>query len=457
MQGGRPGGGSHSLMQLVIIGNGITGVSCAITARRLRPDAHITLVSDESPYHISRPALMYAYLGHLRAQDLKPYADWFWAENALELVHATAMRIAPAQRQVELSTGAVLSYDKLVVAAGSVSRFAAWPGQDLEGVQGLYSLPDLERMHRNTHGVQQAVVVGGGLIGIELAEMLHSRGVSVTMLVRDEHYWGSVLPPQEAALVQGQLDAHHIRVQYSTELTEILGDTQGRVRAVVASDEQEIPCQWVGLATGVTPNLVLAQASGLETDRGILVDRYLQTSQPHIYAAGDCAQHREPVANEVAIEQLWYTGRNQGETIAHTVCGEPKPYQRGPWFNSAKFFQLEYQTYGRVPARALPAQEHSFCWQHPAGTALLRINFRADSTLAVTGMNALGLRQRHDTWDQWLRAATPVTEVLAALGAANFDPEFFRQHEPAIVQEFNRQFPQYPVALRRRKGLFSFM
>ncbi|UOQ82138.1 NAD(P)/FAD-dependent oxidoreductase [Hymenobacter sp. 5414T-23] len=354
---------------------------------------------------------------------------------------------------MHLNTGAVLPYDKLLVAIGSVSRFQDWPGQELAGVQGLYGLPDLERMHRETHGVKQAVVVGGGLIGVELAEMLHSRGIAVTMLVRDTHYWGSVLPPEEAALVNRQLQAHHIQVQYSTELTEILGDTAGRARAVLTSKGQEIACQWVGLATGVTPNSTLAQASGLDTDRGILVDEQLQTSQPNVFAAGDCAQHRQPGPDEVPIEQLWYTGRQQGETVAYTICGQPRPYQRGPWFNSAKFFQLEYQTYGRVPAHTA-AGTHSVCWQHPNGQHLLRINFREDGT--VVGMNTLGIRQRHEVWDQWLRNATSITQVLSELRTANFDPEFYRRHEAAVIDQFTRQFPQFPVALHRRKGFFSF-
>ncbi|SNC64529.1 Pyridine nucleotide-disulphide oxidoreductase [Hymenobacter gelipurpurascens] len=442
-------------MHLVIIGNGITGVTCALTVRRLHPDARITLVSDESPYHISRPALMYTYMGHIRPQDLKPYGDWFWPENSLELVQATATHIEAEHHLVHLSTGAPLAYDKLLVATGSVSRFERWPGQELQGVQGLYGLQDLERMHRETHGVGQAVVVGGGLIGVELAEMLHSRGIAVTMLVRDTHYWGSVLPPEEAALVNRQLQAHHIHMHYSTELAEILGDSAGRVRAVRTTDGREIACQWVGLATGVTPNLSLAQASGLETARGILVNEHLQTNQPDVYAAGDCAQHRQTGLGQVPVEQLWYTGRQQGETVAYAICGQPQAYQRGVWFNSAKFFQLEYQTYGQVPART-PSGTHSFCWQHPNGQLLLRINFWADDNHAVTGMNTLGIRQRHDVWDQWLRQGTPVTQVLAELGAANFDPEFFQQHEAAIVGQFNEQFPQHPVALKRRKGLFSF-
>ncbi|SHI81652.1 Pyridine nucleotide-disulphide oxidoreductase [Hymenobacter daecheongensis DSM 21074] len=443
-------------MRLVIIGNGITGVTAARTVRQLQPTAEITLVSDETTHHFSRTALMYVYMGHLRYPDIKPYEDWFWRENRLDLLHATATGLDAVAQTVRLSTGQQLPYDKLLLATGSVSRSAGWPGQHLRGVQGLYSLPDLEKMTRDTHNIGRGVVVGGGLIGIELAEMLHSRGIPVTMLVREAHYWASVLPPEEANLVQQQLDENHVEVRYRTELREILGDAEGRVRAVVTTAGEEIACQWVGLAIGVTPNLSLAQNSVVETDRGILVDELLQTNVPHIFAAGDCAQHRRPGAGEVPIEQLWYTGRMQGETVAHTICGQPTPYRRGTWFNSAKFFHLEYQTYGQVPAQPVAGLD-SFYWEHPSGRHALRITFEAAGDRAVLGVNALGLRLRHEVCAAWIAARTPLPTVLAQLGAANFDPEFFRQHEPAIVRHFNGQFPQQPVALQRRKGLFGML
>ena len=441
-------------MHLVIIGNGITGVTCALTVRRLRPEARITLVSAESAHHYSRTALMYVYMGHLRAQDIKPYDDWFWDENRLALVHATATALNTADKLVVLDDGTTLAYDELLLATGSESKRYGWPGQHLAGVQGLYNLPDLEAMTRDTHGISRGVVVGGGLIGVELAEMLHTRGIETLVLVRDNRYWGTVLPPEEANLVDRQFQENHVAVHYNTELREILGDAQGRVRAVVTTAGEEIACQWVGLATGVTPNLTLAKTSTVETDRGILVDAHLRTSVPHVFAAGDCAQHRQPAAGEVPIEQLWYTGRMQGETVAHTICGQPTPYRRGIWFNSAKFFNLEYQTYGQAPATPM-AGLGSFYWEHPDSRAALRIYFEAAAPHAVVGFNALGLRLRQAVCEQWIREHAPVATVMAHLGAANFDPEFFPKHEKTIVADFNRQFPQQPVVLKQRKGLFS--
>ncbi|RAK69757.1 NAD(P)/FAD-dependent oxidoreductase [Hymenobacter edaphi] len=442
-------------MHLVIIGNGIAGVSCAQTVRRLRPEARITLVSAESAYHFSRPALMYLYMGHLRWPDVLPFEAWYWRENRLELVHDRATRLDAAARTVHLAAGPPLAYDALLLATGARTQYYDWPGQHLRGVQGLVSKADVELMADLTRDVREAVVVGGGLIGVEMAEMLRTRGLGVTLLVRDRHYWGSVLPPEEAALVDAQLRRHGVRVQYGTELAEVLGDASGRVRAVRTSGGQELPCQWLGVATGVVPNVGLTADTGIETDRGILVDEYLRTSVPGIFAAGDCAQRRSPPPGEAAIEPLWYTGRMQGETVAHTICGQPTAYQRGPWFNSAKFFDLEYQTYGQVPAR--PADgEASFWWQHPTAALGLRLHYRADASRALLGVNALGLRLRHDVCDQWLRRAAPVPEVLAQLGAANFDPEFFAQHEPAIVAAYNAGHPDEPaVVLRRRRGLLG--
>lgn len=444
-------------MHLVIIGNGIAGVSCAQALRRLQPEARITLVSAESRHHFSRPALMYLYMGHLRWPDVQPFEDWYWTENRLELVHDRATRIDAARKLVHLEAGPPLAYDALLLATGARTRYYNWPGQRLRGVQGLVSKADVELMAATTRQVRQAVVVGGGLIGVELAEMLRSRHIEVTMLVRDGHYWGAVLPAEEAALVDAQLRRHGVRVRYGTELAEVLGDAAGQVRAVRTSTGEELPGQWLGVATGVEPNLDLASGTPLETDQGYLVDEYLQTSVPGIYAAGDCAQRRSPPPGEAAIEPLWYTGRMQGETVAHTIGGQPTRYQRGPWFNSAKFFDLEYQTYGQVPARPT-ADQTSFWWQHPSRPLGLRLHYRADAPQPLLGINALGLRLRHAVCDEWLRAATPVRTVLEQLGAANFDPEFFSQHEAGIVAAYNRQHPdEPPLTLRRRKGLLARM
>ncbi len=308
-------------------------------------------------------------------------------------------------------------------------------------------------MEKYAPTTKRAVIVGGGLIGVEVAEMLLTRGISVLFLVRENAFWGSVLPSDEARLVGREIVRHGIDMRYETELKEILPDERGRVRAMVTKTGEEIPCQMVFLTAGVSPNTGLAKASGIESDRGILVDRHFRTSTPHVWAGGDCAQHREVPPGRRPVEQVWYTGKIHGEHIAANICGEERPYLPGVWFNSAKFFDIEYQTYGIVLPEPKEGEE-SFYWEHPAGDKSLRVNFRTGSG-EVLGVNVFGIRHRHVVWESWIASRTRVEDALVDLGAANFDPEFFRQYEPEIVAAFNSRYPERAVKLNTRKGLFS--
>lgn len=437
---------------IVIIGNGITGVTVARHLRK-RGDDRITIVSGETAHPFSRPALMYAFMGDLKFEDTKLYEDSFWEKNRIELRHEWVEEVETREKRVRLQRCGEIAYDELVVATGSQSNRFGWPGQEFDGVQGLYQWQDVERLEKSAARAKRAVIVGGGLIGIELAEMLLTRGIAVTFLVREKCFWDVVLPEDEAKLIGRHIIEHGIDLRLETELKEILPDAQGRARAVVTSTGEEIACEIVGLTVGVKPNVELAKKSGIECDRGILVDAHFRTAMPHVWAGGDCAQHRVVPPGRRPIEQVWYTGKIHGEHIAANLCGEQRAYEPGVWFNSAKFLDIEYQTYGVVLGKPAPGEE-SFHWEDAAGKRSLRVNFRAD-TGAVTGVNVFGIRHRHAVWETWIRAQTGIGEVMANLGAANFDPEFFHQAEPQILAAFNARHPQRAVRLQTRKGLFS--
>lgn len=413
--------------QLVIIGNGVAGITTARHVRQQNADVRITVVSGESEHFYSRTALMYIFMGHLRYDHTKPYEDWFWTKNRIELRRALVQRVNIATKQVHCDDGSVLDYDALVIATGSAPARFGWPGQDLIGVQGLYGLPDLATMERDTDGIKQAVVVGGGLIGVEMAEMLHSRGIAVTMLVRDATYWRSILPPEEGELIGHHLRKRHITLRTNAGLREMLPDESGRVRAVVTTDGEEIPTQFVGLGVGVVPNVGFLAGSGVAVNKGVLVNEFFETNVPDVYAVGDCNEFNTSVlgsdgAARKPIEQIWYTGRMHGETIARTLCGQRTAYKPGVFFNSAKFFDLEYQTYGTMNA-TLAANESTFFWQHEHREQCLRINYRTD-TRAVVGIHALGLRLRHAVCDRWIMERQSVDTVMNQLQRANFMPEF---------------------------------
>lgn len=464
-------------MKIVILGNGIAGITAARHIRQ-RSDHEITVVSDESDYFFSRTALMYVYMGHMRFRDIQPYEDWFWAKNRIQLRRARVESIDFQGKKLLADNGDSIAYDKLLIATGSVSNRFGWPGQDLDGVHGLYHLQDLEAMERrSTHllnGPQsdnRAVIVGGGLIGVEMAEMFHSRGIPVTFLVREPGFWNSVLPPEEAQLVSRHLREHHIDLRLETELKEILPatDVPSGVGAVVTTAGEKIDCGFVGLTVGVRPNVDFLKNTELEIRRGILVDAYLETSIPGVFAAGDCAEMRQPLPGRKPIEAVWYTGRMMGETAAHNLivdCGtriadiersNPKSeirnlqsYTPGIWFNSAKFFDIEYQVYGDIRAR-LPDNQASLYWEHHDGKKSIRLNYEK-SDGHVVGFNLMGVRYRQEVCEKWIRDQTNIEAVLQQLGLANFDPEFCPEHEAELVQLYNQKTGKN-LALKQRRGL----
>ncbi|MBD2705568.1 FAD-dependent oxidoreductase [Spirosoma sp. BT702] len=420
------------MKHLVIIGNGIAGITTARHVRQQDSRVRITVISAESEHFYSRTALMYIYMGHMTYAHTKPYEDGFWTKNRIGLLRGYVEQVDTLAKRVRLSDGQWLDYDVLVLATGSVSTTFDWPGLTASGVQGLYGLPDLERIEQFTKNIDRAVVVGGGLIGVELAEMLRSRHIDVTMLVRDTHYWSSTLPREEGKLIGRHLLRHGVDIRLQTELKEILAgprsaDASGRVRAVVTKAGEEIACQFVGLGVGVTPNVTFLKTSGIELGKGVLVNKYFETNVADVYAIGDCNEFRDPVMGtdgtlRKPIEQIWYTGRMHGETLARTLCGTRTAYQPGVFFNSAKFFDIEYQTYGTMNAEFID-DEQTFYWEHPAGEQCLRINYRKTDQ-SVVGIHAFGLRLRHAVCEHWIQQRTPFENVLSQFDQADFNPEF---------------------------------
>ena len=425
------------MQNLVIIGNGISGITTARHVRKMS-DKKITIISTETDYFFSRTALMYIYMGHMKYEHTKPYEDWFWAKNRIDLVRDFVTDINTDQKKVILKSGDAISYDQLLIATGSKSNKFGWPGQDLPGVQGLYSYQDLELLKQNTVGIERAVVVGGGLIGIELAEMLVSRNIPVTFLVREKNFWDIIMPKDEAKLINRHILEHGIDLRLSTELKEITSGPDGRVNGVVTSKDETINCQLVGLTVGVHPNIEFLKNTQIETGRGVLVNDYLETNIPDVYAAGDCAEIKvtDPEQRN-RVEQLWYTGSMQGEALAKTICGERSKYDRGIWFNSAKFFDIEYQTYGIVANKPQDG-ESSFYWESQNHRQCLRIVFNTQSR-AVLGFNVFGIRLRQNVCQGWIRERKEIDYVIDNLDQANFDPEFYKPYWNEISEEFAKQ------------------
>lgn len=437
---------------IVIIGNGIAGVTAARHIRKLS-DKKITIVSAESKYFFSRTALMYVYMGHMKFEHTQPYENHFWKKNGIDLMEGFVDKVDTQNKLLKIKGAADLKYDKLIIATGSKPNKFGWPGQDLDGVQGLYSKQDLELLEENAPNnkvCKRAVIVGGGLIGIELAEMLRTRNIPVTFLVRETSFWNGVLPNGESEMINEHIREHHIDLRLGTSLKEIIPDENGKVKSVVIEETGEIiDCTLVGLTAGVTPNIDFLKDSGIELGRGVKVNRLLETNTKDVYAIGDCAEQHEAIGNRRPIEAVWYTGRMMGETLAQTICGNPTEYKPGHWFNSAKFLDIEYQTYGWVfSERRKKDSETHFHWRHPKEKICLTIAFDKDSN-AFLGINTFGIRMRHEIFDRWLNEKRDIDFVMEHLVDANFDPEFYKRFENEVVSQYNSDF-QKSIRLKKK-------
>ena len=416
-------------MDILILGNGITGITAALRLRAKQPEWNIAVISGESTYHYSRPALMYVFMGHQSYQETKPYPDSMWAEKRIELVRDWVTGVDVDAKSVALKKGGARRYDKLLIATGSKSNKFGWPGQDLAGVQGLYDLRDLKLLYENVKTARHAVIVGGGLIGIELAEMLHSAGIHVTFLIREASYWRNILPPEESAMVGRAIEQEDgLQAIYGSELAEIEDGGAGRCCAIKTKAGERIECEIVGLTPGVSPRIELFQDTRIATGRGVLVDWSLRTNVPDVFAAGDCAELVTDGEERNVLQQVWYTGKYQAEVAADVMAGEEREYEVGIWHNSAKFLHVEYQTYGTVPNGPRDGVDQLY-WEDREREQAVRLVTEGG---VIVGFNLMNVRMRHRVCERWIAERRPLEHVLAHLEEADFDPEFYRRVAPQL-------------------------
>ncbi len=425
-------------MHVAIIGNGIAGITTANELRKRDKKLKITIISGESDYMYSRPALMYIYMRDMTFQNTQPYEKKFWKKQKYNLVQDWVTEIDFNTKTLKLKSTADITYDKLVLATGSKANKFGWPGQDLPGVLGFTNLAELEELEERTAGMGQdnrVVVVGGGLIGIEVAEMMHRRKIPCTFLVREETFWNVALGPDEGRMVQEEIDDHHIDLRMQTELKQINAGPDGQVTSVETNKGETIDCQVVVLTAGVSPNIDLVKDTDLEVERGIKVNRQLATNITDVYAVGDCAQHPPKTeGGRPIIEALWYTGIMHGKVLAENIMGGQAEYDRGIWYNSAKFFEIDYHTYGLVGHRLEGEQE--FYFRVPGERKSIRI-IHVDNK--VVGFNLLGIRYRDAVCRKWIAEERSLAYVMENLHEANFDGEFHKKYEAIFKDHYARE------------------
>lgn len=331
---------------LVIVGGCYAAAQIAASVREAGYAEPIRIVSEEAFAPYQRPPLSKGFLtGKVPQTALPLRGEAFYRDNRIDLLLNTrAGRIDRAGRAVETAGGSRLPYSRLALAVGARPRPLPLPGSDLDGVLELRSLADALAIKERLASIGSVAIVGGGFIGLEAAAALVGLGKTVTVIEAQERLLARAIAPRLAEFLTDVHRRRGVRLLLRTTVREIRGEA-GRVRAVVTSDDQTLPADLLLVAIGVAPSTGLAQECGLACDDGIVVDRFAQTGDPEIVAAGDCTRHPSAYSTRPLRLESVQNAVDQAKTAAASIVGAPKAYEAVPWFWSDQY-ELKLQMVG---------------------------------------------------------------------------------------------------------------
>lgn len=335
------------MTKYLIIGTGVAAMGAAEAIRGVDQNGTISFIGEDPHGYYSRPGLAYYLTGEVDEKLLYPYRPQDYKTLNAHFFRGTAAHILAQEHLVELSDGTRLPYDRLLVAVGSSAIRLSVPGANLEGVVKLDHMEDAQRILAVAKRARTAVVVGGGITALELAEGLASRKVKVHLLIRTARYWSNVLDEVESEIIEKRLKAENITIHFESELAEILGK-RGKVAGIRLADGQQVACDMLAYGIGIQPRMSLAKEAGIACERGILADEHLRTNLPDIFAAGDVAQVYDPASGRSVIDSLWGPAKEQGAIAGMNMAGKNMAYLKAVPFNVTRLAGLTTTIIGAV-------------------------------------------------------------------------------------------------------------
>ncbi|HPF26822.1 MAG: FAD-dependent oxidoreductase [Steroidobacteraceae bacterium] len=325
--------------QIVIVGAGQAASQAVDILRKRGYTGTLTLVGDEPVAPYQRPPLSKKYLAGLLARDrLLIRHDAFYEDHRVATHWGrTAVAVDRARRTVQLDNESSLTYDALLLATGSRPRRLNVPGHDLAGLHYLRTIDDVDRIRAELKGVNRAVIVGGGYIGLEATATLRDLGIAVTVLEMADRVMNRVVCPPVSRFYEAVHRKRGVELLLEARLERFVGDGEGRVGAVRCADGREIEADLVIVGVGVVPNEDLARDAGLTCANGIVVDEFCRTSDPQVFAAGDCTQHHNRHFDmSVRLESV-DNAFEQANTAALNMLGVLTVHDKVPWFWSDQY------------------------------------------------------------------------------------------------------------------------
>ncbi len=352
--------------RIAIAGAGHAAGQLVTSLRQHKFEGDIIVVGDEPFLPYQRPPLSKKYLsGDLEAERLYVKPESFYAEANVELHLDTHIEAIDRDGHcLCIEGGDRIAYDKLVLAVGSRVRRLPIDGVTLPGVHYLRSIADVDGIREGLESGRRIVVIGAGYIGLEVAAVARQAGLDVTVIEMADRVMSRVVSPEISDFYQIEHTSQGVKLRLSTGVQSING--KRRVKSVTTSEGDEIPADVVVIGVGIVPNTELASAAGLEIDNGIVVDDHCRTSDPDIYAVGDCTVHPNAIYGRNLRLESVHNALEQAKTAAANLCGEDVAYTQVPWFWSDQYdLKLQIaglsEDYDDIVIRGKPAERSFSC------------------------------------------------------------------------------------------------
>ncbi len=350
------------MAKYVVVGASAAGIGAVEAIREVDQTGAITIISEETCAHYSRPMISDLLSGKADTKKMKCRSDEFWKENNIEAImgkKATALNLT--EKTVQLDSGEKVAYEKLLLATGGKPFVPKMEGSDKDGVFTFTTMGDAQRLGAKIDSInaKSAIVIGAGLIGISVTEALMKRGLKVTMVELQEKILSLLLDAKGSDIVEAAVKKAGVNIITGQSVQKIVGkpDNESTVGGVTLTKGDQVPCDLVIVAIGVIPRTELAVGTTVKINRGIVVDDAMQTNVPDVYASGDVAEAYDFILNQNRLLPLWPLAVLEGQVAGYNMAGKKTAYAGGTNMSSLKYFGIPIVSIGLANAKEDPALE----------------------------------------------------------------------------------------------------
>jgi NAD(P)H-nitrite reductase large subunit len=350
------------MAKYVIVGASAAGIGAVEAIRQVDAQGSIIVISEEQCTHYSRPMISEFVSGKANVQKMNCRNDDFWSQNNVEAkTGKKAVALDLSEKTVSLEGGEKVAYEKLLLATGGKPFVPKMEGQEKDGVFTFTTLSEAQRLSEKIDSIQakSAIVIGAGLIGISVTDALVKRGLRVTIVELQEKILSLLLDAKASDIVEAAIRKAGVNFATGQSVQKIIGrpENDSAVGGVILTKGDQIQCDIVIVAIGVIPRTELVTGTAVKTNRGIIVDNYMQTSAPDVYASGDVAETFDYITNQNRLLPLWPLAILEGKTAGYNMTGKKTVYEGGTNMSSLKYFGIPIVSIGLANPKEDPTLE----------------------------------------------------------------------------------------------------